>query len=150
MSKLFSVTMITIFLLSGCAASKPEVDDFSIKVEDKFQTAIKGDGIKLFTYKVKFAELPTLEQPHMARVKQIEKLKRSGSKKRSIYAVDLSEWTEQIELGLDKTISMTGYCRDGYIELSRIIEVGRGEIRGECNDGATEDDLKKFASFTKG
>jgi hypothetical protein len=135
-----------IFGLTACAASKPQVEDFDIKVEDKFQTSIKGDGIKLFTYKVKYAELPTLEQPHMARVRELEKMKRAGGKKRPMPSIDLSDWTQQIELGLDKTINMTGYCRDGYIELSRIIEVGRGEIRGECNDGATDADIKKFAS----
>ena len=137
------ILLFLLFCLTACAGSKPEVDDFEIKVEDKFQTSIKGDGIKLFTYKVKYAQLPTLEQPHMARVKEFERKKRSGNKRDT---VDLSQWTQQIELGLDKTINMTGYCRDGYIELSRIIELGRGEIRGECNDGASEEDIKKFTS----
>ncbi|WP_428636434.1 hypothetical protein [Shewanella sp.] len=135
---------ILLISLSGCA-SKRDVDDFNIRVEDTFQTAIKDNGIKLFTYRVKYAELPTLEQPHMQRVRQIERMKRSGSNKRSIYQPDLSRWTEQIELGLEKTIAMTGYCREGYLELSRIIEEGRGEIRGECNDGATDADISKFA-----
>ncbi|WP_052813867.1 hypothetical protein [Shewanella sp. cp20] len=145
-SPLLTTTVLLTAMLSlvGCA-SKRDVDDFKVRVEDTFQTSIKGDGIKLFTYKVKYAELPTLEQPHMQRVRQIEKMKRSGSKKRSIYEPDLRRWTEQIELGLEKTITMTGYCREGYLELSRIIEVGRGEIRGECNDGATDADISKFA-----
>ncbi|QYK00195.1 hypothetical protein [Shewanella psychrotolerans] len=134
--------VVLLFLLANlttaCAGSKPDVDDFTIKVEDRFQTSIKGDGIKLFTYKVKYAHLPTLEQPHMARVRKLERKKRASN--------NLSQWTQQIELGLDKTINMTGYCREGYIELSRIVEVGRGEIRGECNDGASKDDIKKFAS----
>lgn len=143
------INVALLFLLSGltaCAGSKPQVDDFETKVEDRFQTSIKGDGIKLFTYKVKYAQLPTLEQPQMARVRELERKKRSGNKNSSRDTLDLSQWTEQIELGLDKTINMTGYCREGYIELSRIIEVGRGEIRGECNDGASEDDINKFAS----
>ncbi|QYJ84917.1 hypothetical protein K0I73_11710 [Shewanella mesophila] len=140
------ILLFLLFCLTACARSNPQVDDFEIKVEDKFQTAIKGDGIKLFTYKVKYAQLPTLEQPHMARVRELEKMKRSSNKKQSRNGLDLSRWTQQIELGLDKTINMTGYCRDGYIELSRIIELGRGEIRGECNDGASEGDIKKFAS----
>ncbi|WP_244952122.1 hypothetical protein [Shewanella insulae] len=140
-----AVLLTAILSLAGCA-SKRDVDDFKVRVEDTFHTSIKGNGIKLFTYKVKYAELPTLEQPHMQRVRQIEKMKRSGSKKRSVYAPDLTRWTEQIELGLEKTIDMTGYCREGYLELSRIIEVGRGEIRGECNDGATDADISKFAN----
>lgn len=41
---------------------------------------------------------------------------------------------------------MTGFCREGYFELSRIIEYGRGEIRGECIEGASEADKQAFAS----
>ena len=32
------------------------------------------------------------------------------------------------------------------MELSRLIEVDRGEIRGECNEGATQADRDKFSS----
>lgn len=42
---------------------------------------------------------------------------------------------------------MTGYCREGYFELSRMIESGRGEIRGECKEGATDADRQKFVQF---
>ncbi|GIU47981.1 hypothetical protein TUM4630_23250 [Shewanella algidipiscicola] len=127
-------------MLCACTASQRSVDDFDIKVEDKFQTQIKGDGIKLFTYKIKYAILPTIEQPHLLQARQIQ---RQQSRKKNT-SPDLSNWTQQIELGLEKTITMTGYCRDGFIELSRIIEMGRGEIRGECNEGASTEDIDKF------
>ncbi|QYK14904.1 hypothetical protein K0I63_07655 [Shewanella rhizosphaerae] len=143
---LTTTLLLTVTLGLGGCARKRDVDDFKVRVEDTFHTSIKGNGIKLFTYRVKYADLPTLEQPHMQRVRQIEKMKRSGSKKRSVYEPDLTRWTQQIELGLEKTIAMTGYCREGYLELSRIIEEGRGEIRGECNDGATDADISKFAN----
>ena len=135
-----AVILIGLSMLCACTASQRSVDDFDIKVEDKFQTQIKGDGIKLFTYKIKYATLPTLAQPHPQRIRQIER-----QQGRSNNAVpDQSNWTQQIELGLEKTITMTGYCRDGFIELSRIIEMGRGEIRGECNEGASTEDIDKF------
>lgn len=135
-----AVIVIGLSMLCACTASQRSVDDFDIKVEDKFQTQIKGDGIKLFTYKIKYAILPTIEQPHLLQARQIQ---RQQSRKKNT-SPDLSNWTQQIELGLDKTITMTGYCRDGFIELSRIIEIGRGEIRGECNEGASTEDIDKF------
>ncbi|MCE9679497.1 hypothetical protein LZP69_10020 [Shewanella sp. AS1] len=127
--------------LTACSARKLTVEDFDTQVEDKFITAIKGDGIKLFTYTVKYAQLPT--KPGEAPVLQMER-KTGSANRKVVRRGDLSQWTQQVELGLNKTISMTGYCREGYIELSRIIEVGRAEIRGECNDGATQADLAKF------
>jgi len=140
--------LIAFIILAGCATHKPDADDFKNRVKDRFKTDIRGNGIKLFTYK---AKLETTEDgiqdlPHQERIKQVKKQSRSKNTQRSIYAVDLSDWTEQIELGLSKTLDMTGYCREGFMELSRIIEVGRGEIRGECNEGATDEDRERFSS----
>lgn len=134
-----TLVLFGLLILSACTASQRSVDDFDIKVEDKFQTQITGDGIKLFTYKIKYATLPTIERPYL----QTRQIERQQSRKKNT-PPDLSDWTQQIELGLDKTIAMTGYCREGYIELSRIIELGRGEIRGECNEGATAQDIDIF------
>ncbi len=142
--------------LSACSARKLDVEDFDTPVEDRFITNIKGDGIKLFTYSIKYAVLPTMGQSQLERPPMNNERGSGGNGGRkpskneprqapnSRQSADLSIWTQQVELGLDKTISMTQFCREGFIELSRIIEHGRGEIRGECNDGANEEDLVKF------
>ncbi len=137
--------LVLILGLSACSTRKLNVEDFDTPVEDRFITNIKGDGIKLFTYNIKYAALPTMEQPHQHRIDDIKRKQRPNDSKHSGKgAVALSQWTQQVELGLNKTIAMTQFCREGYIELSRIIEQGRGEIRGECNDGANEEDLARF------
>ncbi|WP_246028588.1 hypothetical protein [Shewanella atlantica] len=135
-------------IASGCASHKPDTDDFKNRVKDRFKTDIRSNGIKLFTYNAKL-EMPddnNTELAHRERINQLKKQSRSKNSKRSIYTPDLSDWTEQIELGLSKTLDMTGYCREGFMELSRMIEVGRAEIRGECNEGATDEDRAKFSS----
>jgi len=140
--------LIAFIIASGCASHKPDADDFKNRVKDRFKTDIRSNGIKLFTYKAKL-EIPddsNTELAHRERINQLKKQSRSKNSKRSIYTPDLSDWTEQIELGLSKTLNMTGYCREGFMELSRIIEVGRAEIRGECNEGATDEDRAKFSS----
>ncbi len=141
--------------LSACSARKLDVEDFDTPVEDKFVTDIKGDGIKLFSYNIKYATLPTMGQS-LPQQQPMGNDRGSNGRKppqngngpkqapNSRRTADLSQWTQQVELGLNKTIAMTQFCREGYIELSRIIEAGRGEIRGECNDGANEEDLVKF------
>lgn len=145
--KIISV-LIVLSTISACASHKTDPDDFKNRVKDRFKTDIRSNGIKLFTYKAKLdtPDNSSSELPHQERIKQVKKQSRSKNTQRSIYAPDLSDWTEQIELGLSKTLDMTGYCREGFMELSRIIEVGRAEIRGECNEGATDEDREKFSS----
>ncbi len=139
--------MLSLTLLTACASKKTDPEDFKLSVKDRFSTNIKGDGIKLFTYKAQLANLvePDFPLPHNERIEQVKRKSRAQSGKR-YRQPDLSDWTQQIELGLSKTLAMTGYCREGFMELSRIIEVGRAEIRGECNEGATEADKQKFSS----
>lgn len=137
--------LIVLCTLSACASHKTDPDDFKNRVKDKFKTDIRSNGIKLFTYKAKL-DNKSSALPHQERIQQAIKQSRSKKGQRSIYAPDLSDWTEQIELGLSKTLDMTGYCREGFMELSRMIEVGRAEIRGECNEGATDEDREKFSS----
>jgi hypothetical protein len=135
--------------LGACSSGKTlDRDRYAGKLKDKLTTVIKGDGIKLFTYSahlalpVKSGRIDTLEEEY--------ELPRDASpnERRLAYErinAELDKWAEQIELGLEKTLKMTGFCREGYMELSRIIERGRGEIRGECNEGASEADKQKFA-----
>ncbi|NRD74251.1 hypothetical protein HQQ94_13595 [Shewanella sp. VB17] len=125
--------LLSLTLMTACTSKKTDPNDFDLRVKDKFSTKIKGDGIKLFTYK---AQLATLYDPHIESPSRHHTLQSSERNKQP----DLTDWTQQIELGLSKTLAMTGFCLEGFMELSRIIEVGRAEIRGECNEGATEDD----------
>ena len=148
MRKCLIKTLSTLFILSviaGCAGKKTDPSDFEGKVKDRLKTDIRSNGTKLFTYKAKLASSSdSIDQmPHQQRVEQAKWSKRSRSRP---YEVDLTDWTQQIELGLSKTLDMTGYCREGYMELSRHIEADRGEIRGECNEGATQADRDKFSS----
>ncbi|MFT4925494.1 MAG: hypothetical protein ACI8WB_001587 [Phenylobacterium sp.] len=45
---------------------------------------------------------------------------------------------------LNRKLEQTAYCRDGYIELNSYFSRGRSQIRGECKEGATEDDRQTF------
>ncbi|ABV86892.1 lipoprotein, putative [Shewanella pealeana ATCC 700345] len=146
-SRLTTLSLIVALssLLSACS-SQPEInpEEFAGQVSDSFRTDIKSNGLKLFTYRaILTMESPQSQAlPHEVRSNQ---KKRSRSNKR-YQGPDLSVWTAQIEHGLQQTIKMNGYCRDGYIELYRSIQADRGTIRGECNDGADEADLAKFDS----
>ncbi|MGS0726913.1 hypothetical protein ACVBKF_12030, partial [Shewanella sp. 0m-11] len=135
-----SFVVVLSSLLSACS-SQPDIEPekFAGQVSDSFRTDIKGNGLKLFTYRaILTMETPQSQAlPHEVRSNQ---KKRSRANKR-YQGPDLTMWTEKIEHGLQQTIEMTGYCKEGYIELSRSIQYDRGMIRGECNDGADEADI---------
>ena len=143
------MTMLFCALLTGCMTKTVDPEDYAGKLKDKFTTDIKGDGIKLFTYSARTIQPKERDSsttlPHETRM-QSKALSASDLRRmRADEIKSLDDWGLQVDLGLNKTLDMTGYCREGYIELSRIIEYGRGEIRGECNEGATEADKQKFA-----
>jgi hypothetical protein len=123
--------------------------DFAGQFRDAFSTQIKGNGIKLFVYKAKLATALDRSIPGDS---PLERRIRSKQDAQS-YLIEqrnaenrLELWHQQIDLGLRKTIEMNGYCKAGFIELSRYVETERGEILGECNDGATAEDIKKFCA----
>jgi hypothetical protein len=51
---------------------------------------------------------------------------------------------KQLDEKLIATLEQTKYCREGYVVLDRNVVEGISSIRGECNDGATEQDRASF------
>jgi hypothetical protein len=58
----------------------------------------------------------------------------------------MNQTKERINEKLDSKLAETGYCREGYIELDSYVGKGQSQIRGECKEGATDSDRKKFAN----
>jgi len=127
--------LLFVLLLSGCSHSLAiNPDTFAGKLNDSFKTDIKSNGLKLFTYRVQLAhsnEAPLTPPPVARRVNK----KTRGNTRAA--GPDLSDWTEKVEHGLQQTLKMTGYCREGFIEISRTIYTNIGKIRGECKEGAS-------------
>jgi hypothetical protein len=45
---------------------------------------------------------------------------------------------------LEAELKKTGYCREGYMELDRMMEPGQMFIKGECVEAATDHDRDEF------
>lgn len=50
----------------------------------------------------------------------------------------------QLQRNVDLALAHTGFCREGYLELDRRLGRSLMWIRGECREGATEDDRTRF------
>ena len=151
--KSLSLVIFSCFTLIACSSAPIDPTELAGKLKDKLTTDIKADGLKLFTYQASLVEDKSNSDkaerplPHEERMRQMTQDPREQRRSRKDHEAILEVWGEQVVLGLTKTLEMTGYCREGYYELSRIIESGRGEIRGECKEGATEEDKQKFVRY---
>ncbi|MBV7316596.1 hypothetical protein KU855_13160 [Shewanella sp. NIFS-20-20] len=132
--------MATLVVISGCQLSPSISEAYAGKLRDNLVTRIGQDGTKLFTYSLRLTD-PVIgdENRRPTSRKEALRMERESRDLRDLIA-------EQTELGLEKTLEMSGYCRQGYIELSRLIASDRGEIRGECNEAATAEDRQKFTN----
>jgi hypothetical protein len=50
-----------------------------------------------------------------------------------------------VEGRLSLIMERTGYCRTGFFELYREQTLQRFSVRGECREGATDDDRRRFS-----
>ncbi|MCE9789792.1 hypothetical protein [Shewanella chilikensis] len=130
-------------LLCSCS-SKPNIDpaDFAGAIKDSFQTDIKTDGLKLFTYKARLVA-PGIDRNDRDRV-PAPRTAKEVRQQLAIREARLAVFEQQLDLGLNNTLKMNQYCREGFYELSRVLHSSWGEIRGECRDGASERDRSRF------
>ncbi len=54
-----------------------------------------------------------------------------------------AKMADELEIRLDQN----GYCREGYTEIESYFSRGSGQIRGECNEVATEMDRQSFINY---
>ena len=73
--------------------------------------------------------------------------KRGGGQKPNLEAMKKKQ-KETIFTLLDIKLAETAFCQNGYTTINSYFERGHSEVRGECNDSATEDDRNKFPTST--
>jgi len=127
-------------ILAACASSQMKQSE----IEEMFVTDIKPNGIKLFNYSVTMSRSDGSHRVS-GRGKSGGEGGVSGGGPAGWYGRE-SGMKEKMHEKLNARLTETGYCREGYIVLGSSIGGGRSFIRGECKEGATEDDRKKFAN----
>ncbi|MBR9729507.1 hypothetical protein ACFOD0_00055 [Shewanella intestini] len=141
------ILLITVLSLAACSTNQADPYEFAGQYKDRFATQIKGQDIKLFTYKAHLANSSTRGLNDNRNSPQINRKNQdaiSYAREQAAKQDHLERWQQNVELGLVNTLAMSGFCQTGYIELSRYIGADRAEIRGECKEGATQADIVKF------
>ena len=132
--------LVLLLFITACASNRWEPSE----VEEVFITDIKPGGLKIFNYSL---TKTTAQASGIG--------KRGGSGKgagkhgggkgmgggKSVNESGMKPYfNDMLELKLKES----GYCREGYIELDSYFGRGKLQMRGECEEGATEEDMIKF------
>ena len=110
------VTIVAAWL-SACASTGP-----APSFDDTFATNISADGTKFFTYTRHFHK---------------------GAPGNS-HPTDDKKADTALRKAVQAKLEATGYCRDDYLTLEDYEANGVARIRGECRDGASDNDRTQF------
>ena len=160
-TKKMTITALLILLVSACSSSQKNQD-----FEDYLATNIRSDGSKEFYYTVTISGGQNSQKGKGgsnvsggARVSGGsssntragagitvggsgggQRGNKGGGKHRQASTARDDRMTEQLE----KKLSATGFCREGFMETERHYQPPNASIRGECNEAATDRDLQNF------
>ncbi len=121
-------------------------------VKDTFATAIKPNGVKFFNYSVVVSvagQDPEGDNERRAGSMRRNKngkgghVKYSGRNPKPAHFIK-NPMREQFAQMLEAKLIETGYCHAGYMELDHYFDHRHTQMRGECKDGATQEDRVKF------
>ena len=141
------VALLMPLLMLACASNQKRQQD----IQEIFVTDIKENGLKLFSYSVSMS-LPQKEINGKGMGHKGDGGMGGGNRggRKGTGRTDRESMTsrnkEKINEKLDSKLVETGYCREGYIVLNSYVGKGKSQIRGECKEGATDSDRKKFAN----
>ena len=140
------VVLLMPFLMLACASNQKKQPE----IKEIFVTDIKENGLKLFSYSVTMSS-PQKETNGNGRGRKGAGGMGGGMRGRNgggspNHESMTNRSKAKINEKLDSKLAETGYCREGYIVLNSYAGKGKSQIRGECKEGATDSDRKKFSN----
>ncbi|WP_078084560.1 hypothetical protein [Microbulbifer mangrovi] len=126
----FNSVCASAVLLSGCA-SEPKAPNPGLK--ESFHTEISANGSKRFTYSLEMAA-PMIRGPYTESPNMRNGMVRQQDMARASAGSRTQE--RDFDYALKLKLQETGFCRDGYFVIDRVVSQLGGEVRGECRDPA--------------
>ncbi|RKZ67504.1 MAG: hypothetical protein DRQ44_05565 [Gammaproteobacteria bacterium] len=134
--------------LAACANNQWK----SSEVEEVFVTDIKPSGLKIFNYSLTntLAQASGNAKRGGGSGKHGSGKGKGGGNGSGYEGKDGGKSTNESSMKpyfndmLESKLKESGYCREGYIELDSYFGRVQLKMRGECEEGATEEDQIKF------
>lgn len=137
MRKALSASMFlsVIMVLSGCSIVSN--NDMFSKMREVFETQIFEDDSKRFSYmfisRVSGVNLTAIDSDSLRT--------RSASRRSNANAKKIKK---PFLARLESKLAETGFCREGYMELSFTVFPTQVELIGECHESATSEDKARW------
>lgn len=139
-----SVKVLSAILVSLCgllvACSTPGRSYTDSKLVETLEVEIMPNTSKMFVYRLR---LPEEQMPNGVRVDRGGFS--HGDDERGGISVGSSTPKRLLE-NAGYVVEHMGYCREGFLEIDSSVSQYNLWMKGECKEGATEDDKKKFGS----
>lgn len=125
-------------LLAACSAPGRSYTDS--KLQETLEIEILPNTSKMFVYRL---QLPEDKMPNGVRIER-GGFQRSDDERGGI-AIGSSTPKRLLE-NAGYVVERMGYCREGFLEIDSSVSQYNLWMKGECKEGATEDDKKKFGT----
>jgi len=131
------VILVFGFLVSCSSPGRNYTDS---KLQETLEIEILPNTSKMFVYRLR---LPEDQQPNSVRIERGGF--QTGNDNRGGISVGSSTPKRLIE-NAGHVVQQMGYCREGFLEIDSSVSQFNLWVKGECKEGATEDDIKKFGT----
>ena len=156
--KNYILALIFSLFMTACASNQWEPSE----VEEVFVTDIKPSGLKIFNYSL--TKTTAQENGNGKRGGGKGSGKHGGGKGKDggsgkgggkqgggkgmggAKSANESSMKPYFNEMLESKLKKSGYCREGYLEINSYFGRGQLQMRGECKEGATEEDRIKFVN----
>lgn len=137
-----AVLVAGLVLASGllAACSSPGRSYTDSKLQETLEVEILPNTSKMFVYRLR---LPDDQQPNSVRIERGGFQR--GEDNRGGIAVSGATPKRLLE-NAAYVVENMGYCRDGFLEIDSSASQFNLWVKGECKEGATEEDIKKFGT----
>lgn len=134
MTLAFSLLML---LLASCAG--PGENYVKSDLKETLEIEILPNTSKMFVYRLRTPEADVPSAVFIARTPNDRRPQGGG--------VQISRSTpERLLENAQFVVAKIGYCREGFFELDRNLSPYNLWLKGECKEGATDEDKQRFGS----
>lgn len=125
---------LAVSLLVACSSSGPYFQDF----DETLSIQVLPNASKLFVYSVSAPER------HRRNLVEVYRSPQQASQHRNREPEGQRTY-RQLRDNVERALTLTGYCREGYLEFDYRLSRDDLWLRGECRESATEQDIERFA-----
>lgn len=133
-----AVVALVCSALAGCSSGGRHYGG----LEETLSIDVRPNTSKLFVYQL---EAPDGRQRPLVQVyrspKEVSEHRRQEPLGDRAY--------RQLRSDAERAVTLTGYCREGFLELDYRLSRSEMWLRGECREGATEADQARFADRSR-